>query len=73
MPAVTKKCRACGKEYKVCPETAVTTNKFRWQDVACSPECGEVYFRKIAESRGLITTEPKKTRKSRKTSNVEAE
>ncbi len=74
MPAVTKKCRACGKDYKACPDTRVTTDKFRWQDVACSPECGAVYFRKIAESRGVTTEEPKKARKTtRKTSKVEAE
>lgn len=73
MPAVTKKCRACGKEYKACPDSGVTVNKFRWQDVACSPECGEVYFRKIAESRGLVPAETKKSRRTRKASKVEAE
>lgn len=73
MPAVTKKCRACGKEYKACPNLGPTENKFRWQDIACSPECGEVYFRRIAESRGIVAEETKKPRKSRKTSKVRAE
>ena len=29
---------------------------FRWQDVSCSPECGEIYLRRINESRGLVNT-----------------
>lgn len=49
--SVIKQCRTCGKDYKYCGSFRGST-LFRWQDVACSPECGNIYFRKILESRG---------------------
>lgn len=45
----TRKCRICGKEYEYCHTNK--TDAFRWQDVACSIECGAIYFKKIEESR----------------------
>lgn len=45
-----KVCKECGKEYKAC-HTINTKNLLRWQDVACSPECGSKYFARILESR----------------------
>lgn len=50
---ITKKCRVCGKEYAACKNAARNpyNNTFRWQEVACSPECGSEYFRLIMESR----------------------
>lgn len=45
-----KKCRICGKTYEYC-RTNRRTTLFRWQDVACSPEHGAIYFARIAESR----------------------
>lgn len=50
MAVVMKKCRVCGKEYKPC-HTAKSGNTFRWQDVACSPECGSVYLERVAAAR----------------------
>lgn len=50
MPRVTKICRVCGKEYKAC-STPNTIDAFRWQDVACSRECGEAYFRAVMAAR----------------------
>lgn len=50
----TLKCRVCGKEYEACLSKRVG-NAFRWQDVACSPECGSEYFHRIQISRGLIS------------------
>lgn len=47
-----KKCRVCGKTYEYC-RTNRRTTLFRWQDVACSPEHGAIYFAQIAESREL--------------------
>lgn len=32
-------------------------NEFRWQEVACSPECGQVYLRAILESRNEDVSE----------------
>ena len=50
-PTATKICRVCGKEYKACHTQKVDPSVFRWQDVACSKECGEEYLRRIRESR----------------------
>ena len=68
MAAVTKICRVCGKEYKAC--MAKATGAFRWQEVACSPECGAEYFERIRLSR-LPATE-KKQKKSKKQESVKA-
>ena len=49
--AGTKRCKVCGREYEYC-RTNRPTDIFRWQDVACSPEHGAIYFAQIAEARG---------------------
>lgn len=54
----TKKCRVCGKEYEACHSIRRGSNIFRWQEVACSPECGEIYLKRINASRN--TSEPEK-------------
>ncbi len=56
MPTVTKICKVCGKEYPYC-KTDRPGGMFRWQDVACSPECGAEYFRLVAISRGELAEE----------------
>lgn len=45
-----KRCKVCGREYEYC-RTNRPTDIFRWQDVACSPEHGAIYFAQVAESR----------------------
>lgn len=57
-----KQCRVCGAEYKPCNNHAPQSGVFRWREVACSPDCGEIYLRRIQESRGLIPQETKKPR-----------
>lgn len=51
-------CRVCGKVYDACNSQPVF-GEFRWKDVACSPECGAEYLRRIRESRKepCVTTE----------------
>lgn len=44
-------CKVCGKEYEYCHTVRRDGNMFRWQDVACSPEHGSIYFARILESR----------------------
>ena len=44
-------CKVCGKEYDYC-KTWLSQDKFRWQDVACSPECAQIYFVNVAKARG---------------------
>lgn len=51
MPKAIKKCRVCGKDYEACHTAKSTTTSFRWQDVACSPECGATYLAQIRASR----------------------
>lgn len=52
MQTATKICRVCGKKYEAC-RSAKISNIFRWQDVACSPECGAKYLHKVQISRGI--------------------
>lgn len=53
MPSGTRKCKICGCEYPYCK--TITQNRFRYQDVACSPEHATEYFRKIELSRMTYT------------------
>ncbi len=47
-------CRVCGKEYEYCHTFAKTSdNVYRWQEIACSPECGNIYFARVLRSRGI--------------------
>lgn len=50
--AKMKVCRVCGKEYRACANSG-SGSTFRWQEVACSPECGQAYLKAIYESRGI--------------------
>lgn len=69
MPAAVKKCRVCGKEYEACRSAKRIDGVFRWQEVACSPECGSIYLRMVNAARAGVdapngTTEYKGPRKS---------
>lgn len=46
-----KTCRVCGKSYEACRTMSKAAGVFRWQEVACSPECGAEYLRRVAETR----------------------
>ena len=56
MAKVVRVCKNCGKEYEAC-RTARYQNAFRWQDVACSPECGAAYFAAVLAARSNTMTE----------------
>ncbi|MBQ0014783.1 MAG: hypothetical protein KBS82_05625 [Oscillospiraceae bacterium] len=59
MPSGKRICKICGCEYPYC-KTAYSVDKYRWQDVCCSPEHAAIYFHDIAVSRGeIIDDEPK--------------
>ena len=45
-------CRVCGRAYTPCHSPALAAGVFRWQDVACSPECGAEYLARVMASRG---------------------
>lgn len=54
MATAIKKCRVCGKEYESCRSAKRgISGVFRWQEVACSAECGAEYLALIASSRNL--------------------
>ena len=58
-------CKVCGKEYEYC-KTFAPANKFRWQDVACSPECGAKYFAEVEAARNGTNTGKNVFKKTRK-------
>lgn len=60
MATAIKKCRVCGKPYEACHTMRHIAGVFRWQEVACSPECGSIYLAKIEESRRVETIEANK-------------
>ena len=51
MEKATRICKICGIEYPYC-KTNRPSEVFRWQDVACCPEHGAMYFDKVMEARG---------------------
>ena len=59
MATAIKVCRVCGKEYEACRTLKRVAGVFRWQEVACSPECGSIYLAKIEASRAVTPTENK--------------
>ena len=73
MPKVTKTCRVCGKEYTTCANPYFNGNIFRWQEVACSIECGNEYLRRIMESRSQKSEDEQVIREEADKPNVIAE
>ena len=54
-----KICKVCGKEYEACHTLRPNlNNEFRWQEVACCPEHGAEYLKKVLAARGKLS-EPK--------------
>ena len=48
-----KICKVCGREYEACRTLRPNlNNEFRWQEVACSPEHGAEYLRRVLIARG---------------------
>lgn len=65
MASAVKICRVCGKEYEACHSLSKNTNTFRWQEVACSAECGAAYLDRVNKSRGVsVATKKTKQKKS---------
>jgi len=57
---VKRECKVCGKIYYTCPASSSPAKTFRWRDVACCPEHGQIYLQQIMESRKVdsVTPEP---------------
>lgn len=57
MATVIRNCRVCGKEYEMCANARRVDGVFRWQEVACSPYCGEEYLAAVLRGRsGAVET-----------------
>lgn len=73
MPKQTKVCRVCGKTYESCRSIKTGSSVFNWREMCCSPECGQIYFRRVEEARNPAPkTKAKKVRTPRKDAVTEA-
>lgn len=55
-----KVCKVCGREYEACRTLRPNlNNEFRWQDVACCPEHGAEYLRRVMAARGAAAPQEK--------------
>ncbi len=60
MARLVRVCKNCGREYETCHTAKKSINAFRWQDVACSPECGTAYFAAVLAARSKNMTDQQK-------------
>lgn len=44
-------CRVCGKMFTPCNKTSSALGAFNYREVACSPECGAEYLRRVQVAR----------------------
>lgn len=65
MANLKRTCRVCGKQYTFCRTLMPTDGTFRWQDVACSPECGAKYLEQVLGN-GKAKSEERKAPKKTK-------
>lgn len=54
MSKTRRKCEICGCEYTVCNTALNSRDRFAYEKVACSPECGAEYFRRVMAARGEL-------------------
>ena len=47
----TAVCRVCGKQFVPCNKSSVSLGAFNYHSIACSPECGAEYLRRVQEAR----------------------
>lgn len=66
MPTAVRTCRVCGKSYEACRTMSKAAGVFRWQEVACSPECGTEYLRRVTEARSPTPLAPKSVKARRR-------
>lgn len=66
MATAVKTCRVCGKNYEACHTMNKAAGIFRWQEVACSPECGAEYLRRVTEARNPVPSVARSNKPKRK-------
>lgn len=47
----TVACRVCGKLFVPCNKSSASLGAFNYHSIACSPECGAEYLRRVQEAR----------------------
>lgn len=47
----TAVCRVCGKQFVPCNKSSASLGAFNYHGIACSPECGAEYLRRVQEAR----------------------
>jgi hypothetical protein len=54
----TVPCRVCGKLFVPCNKSSRSLGAFNYRSVACSPECGAEYLRRVQAARNpVVVTE----------------
>lgn len=51
-------CRVCGKMFTPCNKTSGALGAFNYREVACSPECGAEYLRRVQVARQKSSEAP---------------
>lgn len=57
MAARTIPCRVCGKMFVPCNKPSAVIGAFNYHSIACSPECGAEYLRRVQAARYESTVE----------------
>lgn len=74
MASVKQVCRVCGKTYEACHTAKKNIGEFKWQEVACSPECGAEYLRRVMTARAKpVQPQPVQRRRVRREPGAEVE
>lgn len=68
MAVRTIPCRVCGKMFTPCNKTSSALGAFNYREVACSPQCGAEYLRRVQAARqkpsntpdAIVSTDEKK-------------
>ena len=58
MAVHTIPCRVCGKMFTPCNKTSGALGAFNFREVACSPECGAEYLRRVQVARQKSSEAP---------------
>lgn len=61
-------CRVCGKMFTPCNKTSGALGAFNYREIACGPECGAEYLRRVQAARqkpsdapdAVVSTDEKK-------------
>ena len=61
MAVRTIPCRVCGKMFTPCNKTSGALGAFNYREVACSPECGTEYLRRVQAARQKSSNAPDAT------------